>query len=205
MMRTALSLCLALALAAPASAGQQDERRSDLEAPATAQAVQKVFKFSRCVALRYPTRAANALALDYRTPEYGEALYKLSQNKSACVGLGRLHFSRVLMAGGMAETLLERDGVKDLSARISGEVRITARDDVEFTALCVVRMAPDAVAALFATEPTSAAEKTALSAITPALPGCVRGGLTVKFNRHGLRAVLALAAYRIAQTRAGNS
>lgn len=205
-MRFALILCAALALAAPASAGQRgDDRQSDLEAPATPQAVQKVFKFSRCVAQRYPSRAAKVLALDYRTPEYGDALRKLSQNKGLCVGLGYLHFSRVLMAGGMAETLLEREGVAGLSARISGEAKITARDDIEFTSLCVVRAAPDAVVALFATEPTSAEEKTALNAITPLLSGCVRGGLTVKFNRHGLRAVLALAAYRIAQSRAGTN
>ena len=130
-MRIGIALLIALALAAPVAAEQtRDDRRSELEAPATPVAVQKVFKFSRCVAQRYPSRAANVLALDYRTPQYRDALYKLSQNNGLCVGLGRLHFSRVLMAGGMAETLLERDGVQTLGARISGEAIVTARDDI---------------------------------------------------------------------------
>lgn len=203
-MRARLALCLALSATVLTAAQDAGDRRSDLEAPATPLAVQKVFKFSRCIALRVPTRAANALALDYRTPEYGEALRKLAGSQLGCVGQGYLHFNRMLMAGGMAETLLKRDG-DGLSARLQGAVTVQARDDIEYTGLCVVRAAPDAVAALFATDPTSAEEKTALSALTPLLPGCVRNGLQVRFNRHGLRAVVALAAYRIAHARAGNS
>ncbi len=197
-------LLAGLVLAAPAAAQGRDDRRSELEAPATPVAVRTLHKFSRCVALRFPTRAASVLALDYRTPEYGAAMRKLATSQSSCVN-GRLGFSRVLMAGGMAETLLKREGAGGLSARIASAPVIEARDDIEFTSLCVVRKAPDSVVALLATEPTSVEEKTALDAIAPMLPACIRNGMQVRFNRQGLRALLALATYRIAQTRAGNS
>jgi hypothetical protein len=193
-----------LTLAGPAAAQGRDDRRSELEAAPTPVAVQALHKFSRCVALRYPTRAANLLALDYRTPEYGAAIRKLAQSQTSCTR-GTLRFNGVLMAGGLAETLLERDGIAGLGVRLSAEMAIEARDDIEFTSLCVVRKTPDAVVALLATDPASAEEKAALDRITPMLAGCIRGGTQVRFNRPGLRALLALAAYRIAQTRAGNS
>lgn len=196
-MRLGLALCLALTLAVPAGAQQRDDRRSDLEQPSSAVAVKKLHQYSRCVALRFPTRAANVLAIDYRTPEYGAAISKLAQSQRSCAW-GYLHFNRMLLAGGLAETLLERDGAKGLGTRLSGQASIEARDDIEFTSLCIVRKTPDAVVALLATEPASDAEKTALNAITPMLPGCIRNGMQVRFNRQGLRAVLALAAYRIA-------
>ena len=203
-MRARLALCLALSATVLTAAQDAGDRRSDLEKPSTPVAVRQVHKFATCVALRFPTRAATLLALDYRAPEYRTAMNKLVQGQSSCVR-GVLRFNPVLMAGGLAETLLERRDGAGISALKSAETSVAARDDIEFTSLCVVRQAPEAVVALLATEPTSEAEKTALNAITPSLPGCIRNGMQVRFNRQGLRAVLALAVWRIAQPRAGNS
>ena len=60
--------------------------------------------------------------------------------------------------------------------------------------------APGESAALFRSEVMSDAEKAALTAIAPQLSGCVPKGTQFKTNRAGLRALLALAAYRVAVT-----
>ena len=66
--------------------------------------------------------------------------------------------------------------------------------------MCIAMKAPKETAALFRTEVMSDAEKAALTAIGPQLSGCIKQGTEFRTNRSGLRALLALAAYRIAVT-----
>lgn len=206
-MRLHLILSMALAAAAPAAAHRGADAGSNRDRPSSAEAIRTMHKFATCVAGRLPERVERVLAMDYRTPEYADAMSKLAQSQRNCVN-GKLSFNRVLMAGGMAEALLERggtDGMADRLAQRDGDAPIEARDLTEFASLCAVRKAPGAVVALLATAPTSVAEETAMDALTPVIAGCVQDGLRAQFNRQGLRALLALAAYRIARTRAGNS
>jgi hypothetical protein len=58
-------------------------------------------------------------------------------------------------------------------------------------------MEADRVAAVLATVPASAEEAKAIAAITPKLAACVRQGAAATLNRPALRALFALAAYRI--------
>jgi hypothetical protein len=66
-------------------------------------------------------------------------------------------------------------------------------------ALCTVRAAPQKVAAVLATEVFSAVEGAALRDITPDVQSCLAAGVNLRLNRIGLRAMLALAAYRLAE------
>jgi hypothetical protein len=75
---------------------------------------------------------------------------------------------------------------------------LQARDDTELMALCTVRQSPDAVLALLATDPATAAETAAMRTLGSTLTGCVARGKSMQLNKPALRVDLALAAYRIA-------
>ena len=64
---------------------------------------------------------------------------------------------------------------------------------------CVVRANPDASLALLKTPVETDAEKSAIAAIAPALPGCVKKGEQISINRFNLRGTIALNLYRLAR------
>ncbi|HEX9947452.1 MAG TPA: hypothetical protein VGA98_07925 [Allosphingosinicella sp.] len=158
--------------------------------------------FTRCVAGERGAQARRVLKLDYRTDGYRRSLNNLASDVRPCRPFnGSLRMSGVLLAGGLAEALLPKAlGGATLRSRTAldpARPAIPARDAGEYLGLCAVRSMPDQVSALLATGPASEEEKAAAAAISANLGPCLRAGASAKLNRPGLRALLALAAYRI--------
>lgn len=71
--------------------------------------------------------------------------------------------------------------------------------------MCTVDTAPDQVATLFATDVGSIGERDAIMALTGPIADCLTPGTRASLNRNGIRAVLALAAYRLVQPAAAGA
>lgn len=178
---------------------------SEDTAPAiTPLAAQAMYNFAGCVVENSRDGAVKLLAKDYRSAQYREDMGKLAKGHDRCAANSTLGFSGVVFAGNLAEHLLT-DKFSDaaLAANLGRDrsaTPIEARGTLEAVSMCIVMRAPKESAALFRTDVASDAEKAALGAIAPQLPTCVKQGTQFKTNRSGLRALLALAAYRVAVT-----
>jgi hypothetical protein len=180
--------------APPATAGEAD-----------GPAIVAAHRFAACVVDESPREAERTLALDPGSGAYGRAVQSMASGHEACTPGEHLHFDDMLLAGGMAEHLLTtRAAAAPLAPLLAYDPAaplLRARGETDLTALCTVRKDPDAVAALFATEPASEAEDRAERAIGPSLVACVKAGQTIRLNRPALRAMLALAGWRIVEAR----
>ena len=160
--------------------------------------------FAGCLADRYERPVRRLLAMDYRTSAYDDAMRTLIRTGESCVpfAFGRLRSSRVLVVGAFAEKLLPEalNGARlaDRVAHDPASPAVVARDEGEYLGLCTVRTEPEEVAALFATRPASEEERLAIGRLIPKLGPCVRVGASARVNGAGLRALMALAAYRLA-------
>ena len=167
--------------------------------------VQALHNFGTCVVQRAPRGARAALDLDYRSNEYDQQMHAVLKGTDYCLTPGgQMRASPVLYAGAMAEALL-KDEIKpaDLPLRLAydpARAVIKARSPVEAMALCTALQAPQATAQLLEAEPTTKAEAEAISAVTPALTDCLKKDMKLELNKPALRAVLALAAWRIVTT-----
>ena len=196
------SLVLGLAVsAALASSADAAERLSGTPDDLS---VQAVHNFGGCVADTTPKGAEHLLAIDYRTKEYHEAISRLMKGHSdgRCFSAAAMRANQILIAGAMAERLLiekvKPSGFATAIAYDASKPPIAARSPAEMTSICVLRAEPAKSYAIFRTEPTSADESHAMQAIAPTLMNCVKAGQKMSFNKPGLRASLALAAYRLA-------
>jgi hypothetical protein len=174
----------------------------DRGAPSKPEDLRMLHDYARCIVEANPAQAARILRLDYRTDSYRRSLGNLVGSPRRCAPFGgRLRMAGVLLAGSFAEALLPHAlAGRPLVAGVAhdpAKAAIEARDDGEYLGLCAVRSMPGQVAALLATAPASDDEKRAVAAITPRLSSCVREGAAATLNRPALRALLALAAYRI--------
>jgi hypothetical protein len=160
--------------------------------------------FAECLVDRYRPGVRRLLAMDYRSRPYDNLLRTLSDEGDRCLpfAFGKLRSARLLLAGAIAEELLAR---APANPRLAGRVAydpskppVAARDEGEYLGLCTVRTLPDEVAAVLATKPASEEERLAIANIRPRLGPCVRAGAAARINVPGLRAILALAAYRLA-------
>jgi hypothetical protein len=194
-----------LLLAAGPTAAQSRGQRLGGE-PSSARDIRILHEFARCVAHRQATRARAVLAMDYRDQAYGHELIRLVDSQLSCAPPGVLRFSRLPFAGGLAEALLhDRLGQGDLATLVGYDPArppLQARDQGETMSLCAVRADPARVAALLATDPGSQAEAAALNGVTPQVGNCLAAGASMRLNRLGLRAMLALAAYRLSDDNA---
>lgn len=183
---------LTLAMSAPAMAAP--------ERPApTALALEAMRNFGRCVVEASPAGPKGVLAMDFRTPAYRDWLNALGRGHGRCLNNNdEMRGAGVLFAGALAEGLLTSETRAPLAASLGGAVPIVSRSMSETMALCVVRADPAATANLIATTPASPEEERAFGSVSAQLPGCLAKGASVKLNRPGLRAIIALAAYRIA-------
>jgi hypothetical protein len=172
--------------------------------PITPLAAQAMYNFAGCVVETTRPGVEKLLAKDFRTEGYRKDVSRLAKGHSRCAPGSRLGFSHLLFAGNLAEHLLVDEFSADaLAADLAidrSAAPIAARTDSEAISMCIAMKAPKETAALFRTEVMSDKEKTALMAIGPQLSGCVKQGAQFRTNRSGLRALLALAAYRIAVT-----
>ena len=156
--------------------------------------------FGRCAAKRVPAKAAALLQMDYTTPQYQQALRKIALSNTSCVPGKHGRFAPVLFAGALAEGLLSN--TNDLAGALAYDPSKTAvktLGETDLIAHCVARTAPREVTALFATPAASDAEGAAIRTLAPTVEACVAKGQTARFNRAGLRAILATASYRIVE------
>ena len=188
----------------PASPTRPGEFRPQLaeRVPTDPASVTRMQALGRCVAHRLPIKAAAVLRMDFNTPQYRYELRKLALSDHSCMPRGKqARFAGVLFAGALAEGLLSRNAnVADALTYDPSKPTVKALSDSDLVASCVARRSPRDVAALFATPAASAAEATAIRGLTPVVENCVAAGQQARFNRPGLRAILATASYRIGKS-----
>jgi hypothetical protein len=165
-------------------------------------AVQALYNFGACGVEQTPQGARELLELDYRSPAYAKKMHAISRGHDRCATASRLEYNGMLFAGALAEALLKTD-VKpgELATRIAydpARPSLLARSATEDMALCTALQAPKETVALLATQPATHEEMEAMTPLGPVLGGCLRKGATVELNKPAIRALLALAAYRIA-------
>jgi len=210
-MNRALSRGLAAAAAIAATAmtpAAAQHRPGDQLPPAggtTAEHIRILHRYSHCAARSDTIQVRRLLAMDYRSADYEVALRRLARRNAACLHPGRLRFSPMLFAGAMAESLvnwrLDGDALASWTAPVANQPALAARDETELMALCTVRAAPGEVAAMLATRPASDREAAAIRALTPVIGNCLASGVRATLNRPAIRSVLALAAYRLIESR----
>ena len=184
-------------VAARASGGQGSPGSYD------ADDVRNLVQFSRCIARRRPADAQEMLRMDYREETYDRTARTVASRSIACAPRGRLRFSRLLFAGGLAEEML--------AARLSGGPLPTALsaaspgapqqegDITQAIGACLVRTRPASVAALLATPPASTEENQVVRDLTLHIASCVAPGQIARISQPSLRAIAAIAAYRLVQ------
>ena len=195
-----MSVAFFIAFAAAKAASINGQQPTDL-------AVEAMHNFGACVVAQTPAGAREVLAMDYRSKAYAEKLRAIAKGHGRCAPGHDLRFGRVLFAGAMAEALLKSDvkpnAMIHLLAYDQSRPAIESRSPSETMALCTVLKAPDASARLFATDPATPEEAKAVQDLGPTLTECLRKDRRMTLNRPGLRAILALAAWRIATTSTG--
>lgn len=170
-----------------------------------AEDVRKLVELSRCIAGRRPADAQELLTMDYREAAYDRMAKWVTGRSMACVPRGKLRFSRLLFAGGLAEEMLARPGGGLPAEPSTGGPGDEPRDGdiTERIGSCLVRTQPTAVAKLLATAPASAEEGRVVRDLTPYIAGCVAPGKTARISQPSLRAIAALTAYRLVQQQSG--
>jgi hypothetical protein len=166
-------------------------------------ALQAMQNFGRCVVDQTPRGAREVLATDFRTRDYDAALKRLAKGHNRCLPNGRLKFGGVLFAGSLAEALLRSEVGDKLPQQLAfdpARETIAARGDGEAMALCTVLKAPDATAQLLTTDAASDGELQAMKTIAPTLGDCLAKGKKFEMTKPAMRALLALAAWRIVTT-----
>ena len=176
----------------------------DTKPAITPLAAQAMYNFTGCVVKLSRPGAEKLLAQDFRSEAYREAIERYIKGHGRCALGNQLKASQLVFAGNLAEHLLndkfsEPALTADL-ARDRSAAPVEARSASEQVALCIVMRTPAKSAALFHTEVMSDDEKAVFATIAPELSGCVKNGTEFRTNRTGLRALLALAAYRMAVT-----
>ena len=140
MLTALIVLCVA---AAPALAADPKPLR---ESSPTAR--QEMERFGTCVADRSPEKAAQTLAMDFRTPTYQSAMRNLTRANEDCFRRYRdaMRANNLSFAGAMAERLIERDATP-INVRIArtAHVPVPPRTPSDAIAICIVRSAPDEV------------------------------------------------------------
>jgi hypothetical protein len=188
-----LALAIAALLASPAAAQDETPRKLD------PLAIQVIHNFGKCVAKRNPGLVDKVLALDFHTPGYKVELRRLTTGQSGCINGGKLASTTSLFAGALAEGRLTGESGQ-LAEKLTwheGEPVVAARNELEAMGLCIVRKSPEAVITLLRTEVNSEQEKLAFKGVTLFLGECTANGTQLRINRPGLRAQVALAAWRV--------
>ena len=165
--------------------------------------IQALYDMGTCLARRQPEGLRVALDPALSVSDSTRALHKLAKGYSRCYA-GRVKVSPALLAGAAAEGMLRIDygvGVP-LAKLMPSATPVAARSKVEGIALCMVLTHPEDASRLLATDPTSGDGAHALRSFAEMLPGCVEQGETFQLNAMGLRAVTALAAYRLVSANA---
>ena len=170
------------------------------EAPRpTPDAQRAIHAFGRCAAGNSAVLAAETLKRDFTSRRYRSGIDRIVRANVSCYrNQGRMAFSPLLLAGSLAEHLLERSGepVNVMLARAAQNTTAAPYTAGDRIVLCAVRSLPDATAALLQSDPASQEEAAAADALQPALNLCAGNGPRLDATDAGLRAMIATAAYR---------
>lgn len=167
--------------------------------------IASMYRFSECV-VDHTRRGAEAVLTDEHDEEgYAKSLNRLGKGHETCLFAARIKMSGVLFAGSLAEVLLRKDHSQGELAGLlrAPEPPLEPRDAAEFTGLCMALEHPGETSALLYSAPESAQSDALIVQYAQLLPGCVRQGQQLHINKLGLRAIAALAAYRIADANSG--
>jgi hypothetical protein len=168
-------------------------------------ALQALHNFGACVVSRTPDGARQLLSLDFSSSDYEKSMQRYIRGHDYCIPVNsRMSSSGLLFAGAVAEASLKFGSKSaDLPRRMGFDAErevIAARGPSEEMALCTVLNAPEETARIFATEPATAEETAALKPLGGVLTQCLKKGAQLTINKPALRALLALAAWRIVNT-----
>lgn len=168
--------------------------------PSTPEGLRAVQAFGQCIADASTAKASTTLSSDFRTPAYRRSMDQLVEANRQCTGSRRwatMRSSRLLLAGAIAERLIERDGksVNRELARAASGPAASSYSTTDTAAICVVRSVPDEVGKLFSADVATPEEKAAADAIQPVMSRCL-SSRQVEVTTDGLRAMLATAAFR---------
>jgi hypothetical protein len=165
----------------------------------TPQAQRTLHNVARCMVGHWPRDARNLLLAELRGSDYQRPVRRFIARHPGCTPRRTLRFGGLLLAGALAETLLRT--VRDLPTRVAyrpSRPPVQVTNDPDLMSVCAVRGEPAGAAALLRSTPGSDDEAAAVRALQPRLADCLRVGVTARFNRPALRALLALSAYRLA-------
>lgn len=159
-------------------------------------------EWAGCLARKNAAETARVLAMDFTSPTYQRAFRLLTEEDKQCRGFrGTLRTQRLLLAGELAEALIEHGGapVNNVLTKAASAPATPAFSFTDRVAICVVRSVPSDVATLFATERNSAEEAAAVQALATPMGLCAQAAQATRplsINPAGLRAMLATAAFR---------
>ena len=182
-----------VAVAAPGFAAQRP-----LAEPSTPAARVVLDEAAACLVKRSPKVAAELLVMDFRTPAYRQKMGFLFDANRGCVKARWIKANRLLIAGALAEHLIEGEAqpLNARLARLSPSSPAAPRTPSDAAAFCVARSDPDGTTRLLATAPGAPEEILAAQALAPALGLCM-GGRPMSVSPAGLRSLIATASFRL--------
>ena len=163
-------------------------------------ALEKMRQFGSCVVANAPKRASYVLELDVNSEAYQRRLRSLLDDNRQCIGRGSIGSEHVLFAGALAEALLKTSKAGK-QAPWTSQAALglpEPRGPLEKMALCAVAAAPKESAALLATPLGTPEEMAAVQPLVQHFATCAPPTLQLTANQSSLRALVALAAWRIA-------
>ncbi len=170
-----------------------------------------VLRAAACVAGRNASDVDALLVTSPFTADEREKAVRLLRTAERCLRLrSPIATSAMVFRGAVAETLYETRFPQAPAARspaaaaapffrpadVAGNENAALLTTHFELGQCVAPAQPDLVRALLATEPGTDAERTALTALHPALGSCVPAGTQLRVDPGGIRATLAEALYR---------
>jgi hypothetical protein len=178
-------------------------------ASAAPDAVQAVHNFSACLVRKAPADAYGLLAIDVPGPVYMAKLQSAVKSHRCLKKGASLRADGLLLAGTLAEALLETKFQPSIPPEQLGpdpqRALPAAQNERDAFGQCTVLRAPKAITSLFATAPATDRETRAFEALKPTMSSCLKRNQKLNDNHPALRSILALAAWRIvsAPRRAG--
>lgn len=215
--RFGLMACMLTLLAPLAAAATQPELGSRIDAgprgavtpqeredQATARRVMRTF--AACLIRARPRTAVALLAAPYGGEEQTAIIRRRVQGFEECMGQSgmSMRFPPESLAGALGEAgIRARFATADVApiAALGDEdvarLGLTPRNGHEELAACIARRDPAAVRALVLTEPATPEERVARRPILAIVGACVNQGQSLSVDMVGLRAMVAVALYRL--------
>ena len=171
------------------------------EDQATARRVMRTY--AACLLEARPRTAVAIVAAPYGSEEQAAIVRRRVQGVEDCMGRTGLsmRFPSESLAGALGEAgIRARFATADLAALADEDVArlgLTPRNGYEELAACIARRDPAAVRALVLTEPATPEERAARRPVMANVGACVNQGQSLTFDMVGLRAMVAVALYRL--------